>query len=607
MIDSTVVPPPQRLVSPSGDADAATAASPRRWLVLGILCLSVLVITLDGTIVNVALPSLVRELGATTSQLQWIVDAYTLVFASLLLAAGSLGDRFGRKGALLIGMAWFGLFSGLGAFAADADQLIGARALMGVGAALIFPATLALLVNVFTRPRERAAAISIWAATAGLSVALGPVTGGWLLEHFWWGSVFIVNIPVVLVAMVLIARFVPTSRDTHVQRFDPVGMVLSIAGVSLLVWAVIEGPNHGWASPTILGAFALAATLLGLFVAVERASTHPMLDVAVFRNARFTAASLSVMFAFFALFGFIFMVTQYFQFVRGYGTLASGVRTVPFAVFTGAAAPLSAKFAGRWGAKVVVAGGLVAMAVGFVIAGSVAVDAPYWQLVVAMLFMGGGLGLVNAPATESIMGSLPVDKAGVGSAVNDTTRELGGTLGVAVVGSLFSSVYGAKLADQLGGTALPAAALHTAQESVGAAVVVAQRAGEQAGPSAGAAVKHAIDTAFMDGFQAGALVAAAVVLVGALLAALFLPARADSPALRGAPAPDRADVEFTDGSPARKARSPQRHATDRCTPRADAEPTGRRCSSTSSSPAHLRHHGALDHLTRRAGRSRLSA
>ena len=233
MIDSTVVPPPQRLVSPpaDADADAATAASPRRWLVLGILCLSVLVITLDGTIVNVALPSLVRELGATTSQLQWIVDAYTLVFAGLLLAAGSLGDRFGRKGALLIGMAWFGLFSGLGAFAADADQLIAARALMGVGAALIFPATLALLVNVFTRPAERAAAIAIWAATAGLSVALGPVTGGWLLEHFWWGSVFIVNVPIVLVAMVLIARFVPTSRDTHVQRFDPVGMVLSIAGV----------------------------------------------------------------------------------------------------------------------------------------------------------------------------------------------------------------------------------------------------------------------------------------------------------------------------------------------------------------------------------------
>ncbi len=311
--------------------------------------------------------------------------------------------------------------------------------------------------------------------------------------------------------------------------------------MSLLVWAVIEGPNHGWASPTILGAFALAATLLGLFVVVERTSTHPMLDVSVFRNARFTAASLSVMFAFFALFGFIFMVTQYFQFVRGYGTLASGVRTVPFALFTGAAAPLSAKFAGRWGAKVVVAGGLVAMAVGFVIAGSVAVDAPYWQLVVAMLFMGGGLGLVNAPATESIMGSLPVDKAGVGSAVNDTTRELGGTLGVAVVGSLFSSVYAAKLADQLGGTALPTAALHTAQESVGAAVVVAQRAGEQAGPSAGAAVKHAIDAAFMDGFQAGALVAAAVVLVGALLAARFLPARAESPAVRGAAAPDRAE------------------------------------------------------------------
>jgi EmrB/QacA subfamily drug resistance transporter len=498
----------------------------RRWLVLGILCLSVLVITLDGTIVNVALPSLVTELGATTSQLQWIVDAYTLVFAGLLLAAGSLGDRFGRKGALLGGMAWFGAFSLLGAMAGSADQLIAARALMGVGAALIFPATLAILVNVFTAPRERATAIAIWAATAGISVALGPVTGGWLLEHLWWGSVFVVNVPIVLVSLVLIGRYVPTSRDAHVQRFDPAGMALSAVGVTLLVWAVIEGPNHGWLSPVSVCAFALAATLLTAFVAVERASDHPMLDVGVFSNARFTAASLAVMFAFFALFGFIFMVTQYFQFVRGYGTLAAGVRTVPFALFTGVAAPLSERFAARWGAKVVIAAGLASMAVGFVVAGSVAVDAPYWQLVVAMLFMGGGLGLVNAPATESIMGSLPVDKAGVGSAVNDTTRELGGTLGVAVVGSLFSSVYGGRLADLLDGTPIPPDARQAAEDSVGVAVEVAHRAGQQAGPSAQAAVKGAIDTAFMDGFRAGSWIAAAVVLVGAVLALRFLPARA---------------------------------------------------------------------------------
>ena len=414
----------------------------RRWMILGVLCLSVFVIVIDGTIVNVALPTLVRELGATTSQLQWVVDAYTLVFAGLLLAAGSLGDRFGRKGFLMAGMALFGLFSGLGAMASSPGQLIAARGAMGIGAALIFPATLAILVNVFRDPKERATAIALWAATSGLSVALGPVTGGFLLEHFFWGSVLLVNVPIVIVAVVLIAVVVPTSRDTTIARFDPLGMVLSIAGISILVWAVIEGPDHGWLSSTSIAAFGAAAFLLVAFIQVEMRSSHPMLDVGVFKHARFTAGSLSVTVAFFGLFGFIFMVTQYFQLVRGYGTLSAGVHTVPFALFTGAAAPSSAKLAERFGTKRVVAAGLVMMAGGFFMSGSFAADTPYAVVVVAMFFMGAGLGLVNAPATESIMGSLPPEKAGVGSAVNDTTRELGGTLGVAVVGSLFSSVYG---------------------------------------------------------------------------------------------------------------------------------------------------------------------
>ncbi|MGZ4680169.1 MAG: MFS transporter, partial [Ilumatobacteraceae bacterium] len=284
-----------------------------------MLCASVFIIVVDGTIVNVALPTFVRELGATTSQLQWIVDAYVLVFAGLLMAAGSIGDRFGRKGTLMIGMAAFGTTSVLAAMATSPAQLIGWRAAMGVGAALIFPATLALLVNVFTDARQRAIAISIWAATSGLAVALGPVTGGFLLEHFFWGSVFMVNVPVIVVAMLAIWRVVPTSRDTTIHRFDPLGIALSIAGVTVLVWAVIEGPKHGWTSPTSLGAFTVAVGLLGAFVRWERHSDHPMLDVSVFSNMRFTAGSISVSFAFFALFGFIFMVTQYFQFVRGYG------------------------------------------------------------------------------------------------------------------------------------------------------------------------------------------------------------------------------------------------------------------------------------------------
>ncbi|MFN8040482.1 MAG: MFS transporter [Acidimicrobiales bacterium] len=507
---------------PPDTADGAPAGDRRRWGVLAVLCLSVFLIVVDNTIVNVALPTLVRDLGATTSQLQWIVDAYTLVFAGLLLAGGSVGDRWGRKGALLVGLVLFAGFSALAAMSSTPGQLIAARGAMGVGAALIFPATLALLVNVFTDARERAKAIGIWAAVSGLSVALGPVAGGWLLEHFWWGSVFLVNLPVVVVAVVAVALVVPTSRDTSVGRFDPLGLVLSITGVTLLVWAVIEGPHHGWTSTTSLLVFTTSAVLLGSFVAWELRRDDPMLDVRVFRSPRFTAGSLAVTFAFFALFGFIFMVTQYFQFVRGYGTLEAGLRTVPFALFTGATAPIAPRLAERFGTKLVVASGLVSMAAGFFVAGRLGPDASYWAVVGAMLLMGAGLGLVNAPATEAIMGSLPPAKAGVGSAVNDTTRELGGTLGVAIVGSVFASVYGGRLADALVGQPIPEAAAGAARESIGAAYAVAA----QAPPPFAEALRSVARTAFMDGFSAGSTIAAGVVLVGAALALAFLPARA---------------------------------------------------------------------------------
>jgi EmrB/QacA subfamily drug resistance transporter len=468
-----------------------------------------------------------RELGATTSELQWIVDAYTLVFAGLLLAAGSLGDRLGRKGALQIGLIVFGLFSGIGAFSDTPGQLIAFRGLMGIGAALIFPATLAILVNVFTNPSERAKAIAIWSATSGLSVALGPVSGGWLLEHFWWGSVLFVNIPIVAVSAVLVGLFVPTSRDPHVLRFDPPGMVLSIAGVTALVWAIIEGPHHGWLSAASLAGFGSGIVLLATFILWERRSDHPMLDVGVFTRPRFSAGSAAITISFFGLFGFIFLVTQYFQFVRGYSPLSAGVHTVPFAVFTAIAAPNSARLVNRFGTKLVVTGGMVSMAIGLGIAGSLPADIPYGIIVISMGFMSTGLGLVMAPATEAIMGSLPPEKAGVGSAVNDTTREFGGTLGVAILGSLFSSAYGSKLVDLLQGTPLPPEALAASKESVGAAFEVTRQVTAQAGPEAGAAVKHAVDSAFMDGFHLGSWVSAGVLLAGAVVAYLFLPARAE--------------------------------------------------------------------------------
>jgi EmrB/QacA subfamily drug resistance transporter len=512
-------------------ADPPGTASPdrRRWLVLAVLCASVLVVVLDGTIVNVALPTLATELGASTSELQWIVDAYVLVFAGLLMAAGSLGDRIGRKHVLIAGLTLFAGFSALGATAGSPGALIAWRAAMGVGAALMFPATLAILVNVFTVAKERAVAIAVWAATAGIAVALGPVTGGWLLEHFWWGSVLMINVPVVAVAVVAIAVLVPNSRDATIERFDPLGTLLSIGAIGTIVWAVIEGPTHGWTSPTSLVAFGTGAALLAAFVAWQRHTDHPMLDVSVFANRRFTAGSVAVTFAFFALMGFVFLVTQYFQFVRGYGTLEAGIRTVPFAIFTASTAPLSAKLAERVGTKAVVTAGLVSMAGGFAISAVTGVATSYWVIVVAMLFLGGGLGLVQAPATEAIMGSLPPAKAGVGSAVNDTARELGSTLGVAIVGSVFSSIYAGRLGTALAGSGVPGDAVEIAKESVGAAEVVARQAGTQNGPQAQTFISDAVDHSFIAGWHAGSWVCFAVVLVGAAVAWKWLPARGSLP------------------------------------------------------------------------------
>lgn len=503
--------------------DAATTAEghPRRWQILGVLCLALFAIVMDNTIVNVALPTLARELGADTSSLQWIVDAYTLVFAGLLLAAGGLGDRFGRKGALLAGLVAFGAFSAAGAFASSTGQLIGARALMGVGAALIFPTTLAIAVNIFTNPRERAAAIGIWTAVAGVGVALGPISGGWLLEHFSWGSVFLVNVPIAVVAIAGTLALVPRSRDPRSPRVDVVGLMLSIAAVGLLVWTLIEAPSHGWLSGITGGGIAGAVVLLGLFVWWERRVEAPLLDVGLFRNLRFTAASLAITLGFFALFGFIFLVTQYLQLVKGYSALEAGVRTLPFATAMVVAA-VSAPAIVRWaGTKLVVAAGLVLMAGGFAIAATNDGSTPYSVIATAMVLMGFGLGSATTPATESILGALPREQAGVGSAVNDTTREIGGTLGVAILGSIMASVYGGRIADALAGSPLPAGMRDAAGDSLAAALQIAGQIGGQAG----AGIATAAQDAFVQAFQIGSVVTGAVALIGAAIALLFLPAR----------------------------------------------------------------------------------
>ncbi|MGH9005534.1 MAG: DHA2 family efflux MFS transporter permease subunit, partial [Acidimicrobiia bacterium] len=358
----------------------------------------------------------------------------------LLLTAGALGDRFGRKGALTAGLVIFGTASGVSAFATSADQLIALRAVMGFGAALIMPATLSILTNVFP-PAERARAIAIWAGLAGAGAAFGPIASGFLLEHFWWGSVFLVNLPVVAAALIAGRRLVPQSKDAAQPPLDPVGAVLSMVGLGALLYGIIEGPNHGWTDPLTLAWGVGGIAILVVFGLWERRTRHPMLDLGFFRSPIFSSAAGAITLIFFAMFGTFFLFTQYLQLVLGYGTLEAGVRMLPMAFTMMVAAPSSARLVERFGARRVVTIGLSLVAVALLLLSTVAVDTPYWRLVLNLMVMAAGMGLSMAPSTTGIMASLPLGKAGVGSAVNDTTRELGGALGVAVLGSLLASQY----------------------------------------------------------------------------------------------------------------------------------------------------------------------
>jgi EmrB/QacA subfamily drug resistance transporter len=498
-----------------------------------VLCLSLVVVTIDTTILNVALPSLDRSLGSSASGLQWIVDAYTVVFAGLLLSAGSLGDRFGRRGALAAGLAVFAVASGASALARTPGQLIAMRALTGVGAALIFPATLSILTNLFPDPAERQRAIAIWAGTAGIGIALGPVAGGVLLRSFYWGSVFLVNIPVCAVALIAGRRLLPPSRDPSQSPLDPPGAVLSIIGLSALVYAIIEGPSHGWTSPPVAGAFATGAIVLLAFIAVELRRAHPMLDLRLFRNPRFTAASLGVTALYFCLFGTIFFQTQHLQFVLGYDPLGAGVRSLPFAIVLLVVANSTPRLV-RWaGTRVVVAAGLAVVAAAMGMRATFTTETTYAGILITQCVFAMGMGLTIAPATASIMGAVPAGRAGVGSAINDTTRQVGGALGVAVMGSVGASLYRRSTGSAIAGLHLPGAVTAKALDSVGPALAAAHQLPGAAGPALAAAARRG----FIHGLDASSLVGLGVAALGAAAAARFLPAgmRVGAPA---APSPD---------------------------------------------------------------------
>ena len=506
--------------------DRTTRAYRQRWWILGVLCLSLLVIIVDNSILNVALPRLQKDLNATFSQLQWMVDSYTLVFACLLLTAGSLGDRFGRKGALQLGMVVFGAGSLLSAFANSPSQLIGTRALMGIGGAFIMPSTLSLITNVFP-PEERGRAISYWAAIAGIGVALGPVSGGLLLERFYWGSIFLVNLPIVAVALVAGGILLPKSSDPSHPKLDLVGASLSITGLLALVYAIISGPLQGWGSARILGFFAVAAVLLGAFAYWESHSAHPMLNLEFFKNPRFSAASSGLMLIFFAMFGATFLLTQYLQFVIGYSPLRAGTALLPWAGIMLFVAPASARLTERVGTKRVVATGLSFATASLLFMSTLpATNIGYVKDVLPrLLLLAFGMGLTMAPATESIMGSLPRSMAGGGSAMNDTTRQVGGALGVAVVGSVMTSVYGSRVASAIAGAHLPISAKLAGQAKQDLSTAYHLASDKHVSLAVQHKLVTQINDAFVAGLHRGVLFAAAATALGVFIVLRYLPAR----------------------------------------------------------------------------------
>jgi EmrB/QacA subfamily drug resistance transporter len=501
----------------------------RRWKTLAVLAVSLAIIGLDNTILNVALPSLQEEFDTSPSTLQWMVDSYMLVFAGLLLTAGTIGDRFGRKLALQTGLVLFGGASLAVLLVDTSDQLIAVRSVMGIGGALIMPATLSIISNVFPR-EERAKAISIWAAMASIGVGLGPLFGGLLLEWFDWSSVFLLNVPVAAVALLLGFVLVPESRDPKPGAFDLGGVVLSIVALVSLVYGIIEAPDAGWTSASTLGWFGAAVAFGAAFVAWELRRSEPMLDLSFFRNPRFSVASLGIGLASFSMFGAIFALTQFLQDAMGYSALEAGAAMSPIAIGLVAGAGSSVKLQGRAGSTPVVTAGLAGL--GAVLATAVlwTHDMPYWPLALWFFFLSFFMGWVMGPATGAVMSAVPEEKSGVASAMNDVTRQVSGALGTAAIGSLITSLYGSNVSDSTG--ALPHGPATAAEDSVGQAQAIAS----QLPLAEGARLADAASSAFTDALGIGFGVAAAFALLAAVLVKRRLPN--DIPSTRK-PTPER--------------------------------------------------------------------
>ena len=518
----------------AGDSGAPSRASEaihrRRWATLGVLIFALLVVVLDNSILNVAMKTIATPkphgLGASQSDLEWAINSYTLVFAGLLFTAGLLGDRIGRKKTLLAGMVVFGAGSLLSALSGSPGELIAFRSVMGLGGAFVLPATLAIIMTVFERD-EQPRAIGIWVGAVGLAIAIGPITGGLLLEHFWWGSVFLVNIPIVLVALVGMTLLVPDSRDPSPGRLDPVGVLLSVVGLVLLIYGIIKGGRLAdFTAPEALGPTLGGIAVLAGFVAYERRSEHPALDVTWFRDRRFSASVAIIGLVFFALMGVTFFAAFYLQSVRSYSAFQAGALLLPLALSQMIFAPRARLAVDRFGARATCAGGMALVALAFLGYLLLDTDTPIWVLEVIGLLMGTGMAHVMPPVTVTIMSSLPREKAGSGSAINNTFRQVGGSLGVALLGALLSTAYRAGMSDRL--IALPPALRGEAGESIEATLGVAQRLGPR-----GIALVDPAKLSFVHAMHIVSSVSAGVILVGAVVALALLPGRELSPGAVG--------------------------------------------------------------------------
>jgi EmrB/QacA subfamily drug resistance transporter len=493
----------------------------RRWGALAVLCVSLLLVTLDRGVLFVALPTLVRHLHATSSQLQWIVAAYVVVFAGLLLVGGSLADRIGRKRTLLAGLAVFAAGSAGAAFSGSVGALIAARASMGIGGALMIPSSLSIITAVFPNPGDRQRAIGVWAGTAWLGSCLGPVIGGLLLAHFWWGSVFLIDVPIAALGLAFVITLVPDSKNPAARPADPAGALLSIAALGLVLFALIEAPMRGWDSAVVIGTGAGGLAALGGFVGWERLSSHPMLNLGFFRERSFCGAVTPLGLGAFGLFGSTFLLALFIQFILGHNALEAGIRELPIAgtaAVVSVTSPLIVRVAGG---KLTVAAGLLILAGGLWLISGSSLTSGYGGIVVGQIMIGGGTGLVIPSATASVIGAVPRRHAGVGSATNELVLQTGGALGVAVIGSLFSTRYQGTVTRWLAPRHVPAGVLHTARGSVGGALGASARIG---GPL-GHLIAQAARSAFAIGMQLGLLAGAASAATAAIVALLVLPPR----------------------------------------------------------------------------------